>query len=71
MMSVDIANLTSQTAIFRAHIEEMQEVSSHIDIRSWEHVLSGEGEDATMMILLPQDQEERLHVLLSLVDSLR
>jgi hypothetical protein len=69
IQSVDVANLTSQVAVFRAHAEQIGEVLHSIDVRSWEHRMTGEGEDSRAELFIPPDQEMALQRLLSLCES--
>ncbi len=71
MLGLDIANLTTQQAIYKAAVEELMEVGAQIDMRSWEPRTVGEGEDTQYLICVPPDQREAVEHILNVIDGLR
>ena len=71
IIGVDMANLAVRCAVFQAAAEEILELLDHIDVRQWEHMTLGEGEDTRYVTTIPSEQREVLERLLDAVDALR
>ena len=69
IQSIDVANMSGQIAVFRAHTEQISEALAVIDERSWEHRTPSNDEDSKSETVLPPDQEMALLRLLTLCRS--
>ena len=71
ILGVDAANLMAQVAVYKASIEELQELALQIDERSWEHITEEDGRVGPFKAVLPDDQREIVQRILMLINSLR
>jgi hypothetical protein len=70
IISVDVANLSNQCAMFRAQLEEAQELAEQIDTRLWDtRVIPGEvaEEAGSVEYVMPPQQYELVLRLLHLL----
>lgn len=73
ILGIDIANLSTQMAVFKASVEEMAELADLVDERSWQQAMSDDDEEHQTFtgMILPPDQYVALQRILMLINGLR
>ena len=71
ILGVDIANLMTQVAVYKATVEELVELALTVDERSWEPLMADEDAPSILGMKLPMDQQQALQQILMLIHSLR
>ena len=71
ILGVDVANLSARCAVYQAAAEEITELASLIDVRSWQTQQQGEGDQVRTVTVIPVEHREAIELLLDAVDGLR
>jgi len=71
ILGVDIANLMTQVAVYKASVEELVELALTVDERSWEPLMADDDVPTAVGVQVPFDQQQTLQRILMLINSLR
>lgn len=71
ILGVDLANMTTQNAVYQASVEELIELAIKVDPRSWEPLMEDDDAPSIIGIKLPVDQQAVLEQIVMLIHNLR